>query len=427
MNARRLVVVLVALVVVVGAAVAIRNSHDGQTIVIVTGDPGGTTYTVATLLQPALQDQGYTLEIRSTRQTSDIVRQVATRVDSADVAVIVGTFDWGATVDATTSSSADVHDEISSVGTIMTVPVAFAARSNLGVRNLSQLKGKTVGIRLTCVCQSLIVSSLASYGVNAGNTSFRYLDPAGLESGIHDGTLDAVATTLPPGESFISPLLDDGTLDILDVPESEAIARRVRFAVSTTVPRGTFRIHPALPPQAIDTPGLLATVVTRSDLNESAVLALAVAIERVFAAGTAFSSPHEYPNFSDPYITPNQAARNFYETGEIPWQFRYLPDWMAEALIPLLLVLTLFLLVSSIYAAFFPEAYSLWTGVLQPRLDERRVGRSERHVARGRPLSKRQRRRLHRIVDARAAQESREQRAEALLRDDDATRRSPPA
>lgn len=73
----------------------------------------------------------------------------------------------------------------------------------------------------------------------------------------------------------------------------------------------------------------------------------------------------EFPNFSDGQLPRNASAEDYYKNG-MPWQFRLLPGWLAEALGKILVLGFLALFFDLVYEVLYIHS-ALWTKFIEPR------------------------------------------------------------
>ena len=93
---------------------------------------------------------------------------------------------------------------------------------------------------------------------------------------------------------------------------------------------------------------------------------------------------------------------------------KHLPPLLADSFVNLIVLGTAILLIASIYSLFLPEAYSLWTGIIKPRSEERYINAMEAALASGRDLTVKQRKRLSEILERQDSERVLRQRADNL-------------
>lgn len=412
-------IIVWAIVAVLGLALFVSWTLGRQevSLTIVTGPQGSVSSDAAMRLQTDLAAQGYNLEIIRAGNANEIVEAMSGPQADADLAIAFGNADLGVDAEGRDMVASSVSGGLQSLGTIGILPLLFAVEGGRSeVSTVSDLRGLTISIpRGGYAGFDLAMGTLDYFGVTAANSRFLYADST--EDAVRqvlDG--DAEALVAPGGthDGTLIPALRQQALHILDVPESVAIAGTLTYSDVTSIPQGAYFGDPVVPSSPLQTPGLLVTVVARSDLGTSAIYAIAGALEQEYGRGSIYSATGEFPNFANRSVPPNRVASAYYATGEIPWQFTELPPRIADAFIPLLLVGSLILVFASIYSLFLPEVYTLWNGILQPRSQERFIAHMERTIASGRELSVKQRDRLSRILAINDAGRALRQRSEAL-------------
>lgn len=191
----------------------------------------------------------------------------------------------------------------------------------------------------------------------------------------------------------------DGQVRILDMLEAVATAGVVRSAQAMEIPRGSVQLFPPIPDRTISTVGETYTVVANQGLSPDAVYAIASVLTHQFDMGDQWNSPGEFPNFIDRQPPSNADAQQYYSTGSIPWQYEHLPPVVADSFFSLLFLGSSLLIVASLWSLLLPEAYTLWSGVIQPRAHSRFLRKIEKKLKRGEDLSHRDRRHLNNLID----------------------------
>ena len=397
------VLVPVVLLLTLGGFVLATVNTD-TTITIGTGLPGSASYVTAERLGEGLKQRGFDVELETTAQTLMLTSFLADPSNPVDVTFL--------------SEGVDPDDfpRVTSLGTIGLQPLLFGTLPGAhDITSLAQAKGARIDIGPPgSVRADFAAQVLAQFGITAQNSTFLNLPAAASMADLQEAGVEVVTARWSDPRTYLLDMAARNEIRVIPVPEAQAIAGRVRSAEVVTLPYGAFRISPALPREPLPSIAQLVSVVADEEVSPAAAYAIARELTLMFGAGDAISAPGEFPNFSDRQLPVNQYAADFYDTGAIPWQYSHLPPLIADSFVTILVVGTTILVIASIYSLFLPEAYSLWTGVIRPRSEERSIHEMEQALAQGRELTFRQRRRLGQILEQQDAGRVLRQRADNL-------------
>lgn len=312
------------------------------------------------------------------------------------------------------SVSASAFPNVVSLGSIVQEPLLFFARSDLGADlSIEDLKGLRIqiGPRISGV-HSLASAALTAYGITADDVILQRDPTSEGISKVLSGDSDVVATLFPPQTPVIGELARDPRLQIVTLPNVDALAGRIGYVQPTVIPTGSFSLSPSVPAQPVETIGIPVTVIANRSLPDSYAYLIAERLQQLFSGATSTSAAGEFPNFVDTQLPASQAARDFYDTGR-PWQFRILPGQIAEVFYLLALIGSVTFVLMAIYKFLLPDVHGTWSKILSPRQTRALLTELERSQAEGRPLRPSQQRQLTRLIN----QRNRDKALQALLDD----------
>jgi len=397
-----LLVPLLLLLGLVGYLLATVNTD--TTITIGSGPPGSSSHGAAVQIQRSLQSNGFTVDVVTTVQTSDLIDFLADPDHPVDVTFV------GEAINP------DDFPEVTSLGTVGLEPMLFGAVPGAyQIDSLAEAKGATIDLGPRGSVQAEFTAEvLAEFGVTSANSTFLHLPPDVTVEELLKAGVEVVSARATDPRNALRTMVTAGQLKLIPLPEARAIAGRIPSAEVVTLPIGSLQISPPAPSEPIPAIGQLGTVVADRDVSPAAAYAIAREMTRLFSPGDEFSLPGEFPNFADRQLPINPFAADFYETGTVPWHYANLPPLLADSFVSIIVVGTLVLVFSSIYSLLLPEVYSLWNGVIKPRSQERYLAGMEAALAEGRQLSLRQRKQLSEILEQQDAGRVLRQRADNL-------------
>ena len=393
---------VVLLIALVGIVLATVNTD--TTITIATGVPGSASYDTAEKMRVGLEKGGFNVEIVSTSQTLDLVNFLADPENPVDVTFL--------------SEGVDPDDfpRVTSLGTIGLQPLLFGAMpGSHAITSISDAKGARIDIGPPgSVRADFATQVLAEFGITESNSTFLNLPADASLADLTAAGVQVVTARWSDPRTYLREMAARNEVRVIPLPEAQALAGRVRSAEVVTLPYAAFQISPPLPNEPLPTIAQLVTVVADEEVSPGAAYTIARELTILFGAGDAISAPGEFPNFSDRQLPINQYAADFYDTGAVPWQYSHLPPLIADSFVSIIVIGTTILVLASVYSLFLPEVYSVWTGIIRPRSEERSIHDMEQALAQGRELTFRQRRRLGQILQEQDAGRVLRQRADNL-------------
>jgi uncharacterized protein len=387
----------------IGAVVYLAANITWNRSVVIEGGPNiGFFYATGEDLNAWLQENGVNSTLTYREDTLEIIADVNDPQNPVNVGFIAQEVD------------AEAYPNVVSLGSIVNEPLLFFARADLGEDlTLQDLAGRRVNIGpLQSGVNALASDVIDAYGLG-GAIDLTYEPSAvGVEQ-VLAGSIDAVALLFPPQTPIIERLALDPKLRIVGLTYPETLATRIGYVQATTIPPSAFSLRREIPAEPITTIGIPVTVIANAELAPGNAYLIAERLEQVFSEATLTSVAGEFPNFVDAQLPPDPSARDFY-AGGTPWQYRTLPHIIAEVLVPLLILGSIAIVLNSFYKLLLPDIHGLWAKVLSPRQRRAALDAMEKRRAEGKPLTKRQRMRLERVLLQFEADKVDRARAEAL-------------
>ena len=404
MKGRRLTVIAVIALLAIAAIALLASVARAPAISIGAGSEGSSAYRTSLKLKQGLERQGFKVQLVTSDQSLLLIDQLVDPQQPVDVTFAYGDMD------------AERFPTVESIGTVERLPMIFATMPGVPrATSLADIRGMRIDVGPAGSARERFVTEvLEQFGVTAQNSTFLHLPNAATYEEYADQGVQVLSIRWSDERPFLLDLALSGKLVGIPIPEADALESSVSSAEAMTIPIGAFRISPPVPQAPFPVIGQQMTVVANDDLSPAAVYAIASELTRIFSPGSSLSEPGEFPNFSNRQLPMNPTAAEYYATGQIPWQFENLPPAVADSFVGIVVLFSILLIAASVYSIFLPEVYSLWTGVLKPRSEERYIAAMERSVAEGRELSPRERQRLSEILERQDEGRVLRQRAETL-------------
>lgn len=384
MSRRFAPLVIVLLVLGVAVAFILATVNRDQKLSIGTSGEGSASYVLAQVLAGGLERRGFDVEIVATDQTLGLIDMLADPDNPVDVTFVQEKLD------------AARYPTVTTLGTIARVPYLLITwPGSHDLDSIEQMRGARIDIGPVGSNRAAFMTQvLGQFGVTAENSTFLNLPTRPTPAEIAAARPQVTGTILDSRSEYLLGGVASGELELVGIPQSRALADRIPSAEAVEVPVGAVSLLPSVPAEAVPTVAQLSAVVADERLSPAAAYAIAQELVRIFSPGDAWSEPGEFPNFADRQLPVNPSAAEYYATGSIPWQYEHLLPVLADSFVSLLILGTLILLAASVWSIMLPEAYSLWTGVLRPRAEDRFLSRMEARRAEGLPLSARDQQRL---------------------------------
>lgn len=393
----------VLLLFMVAAATAATASRD-QKVVLTTGASGGAFQYVQEQFIEAMRQADVTVETQEIAQSAQSAQAVQDSNAVANAAIVA--------MPMTVAQYPDVRN----VGTFERLAMIVAVPPTSSVKDVMALAGRRIDVGIEgSMREALARTILAEYGITDESATFEHAPQSASLDAVRDGQVDAAVLVLDPYDDASAQALRVHGLGLLPLPDAQAVAARSGFLTALTIPRGGFGLTPyAVPASDLETVGAPLSLIVTTDISDGVVYEMANYLNDTYGTGSITSLPGEFPNFDDRQVPPHPAAAEFYATGSLPWQYEVMPTFLADVIVPILLVLSLILVLTQLIAVFLPDTLSLWSDHLLPRRQEKALASLEQALADGHELSVRQRRLLAKILAEQDEERSSRQRAEAM-------------
>ncbi|WP_164660893.1 TAXI family TRAP transporter solute-binding subunit [Tropicibacter sp. Alg240-R139] len=357
----RIWTLLVALVLGTGLVLVFLQLHPPKTLRIAAGPEGGAYNQVAKRYVEELARDGITLEVIETAGSVENEQLLVGR--QVDAALLQG--------------GIMVRDpEIEAVGSIFFEPMIFLARSELNLPgNPALWRGlKINGGRPGSGTSAAYVDFLAAIELDllANQTVAIGYDDA-ISALIAD-EIDVAVFVAPIDAPYLQRAYGHPDIQFVPLDHSDAIARRLAYATTVTVPPGAISLDPVIPSKPQSILALEARLAVTPDLHPALVNRLTMAAKALHGARDIITDPDAFPSIDGTDLPVNNAARQLITEGPSTWH-DWLPYWMAAQVNRTLLLLLpiLFIVVPMLRALPGIYAYIMGWKVWQHYPDIRAI------------------------------------------------------
>ena len=321
-----------------------------STIVMTVGNPGGAYDEFAKRYKAILARNGVTLELHSSSgavQNYDRLRADAgsdgVRYDVAFIQSGIG--------------SVGDAPHLETIAGVYYEPVWLFSAHLDHLTRLSDLVGKRIGIGVPgSGLRRLSLQILAAAGVTEGNANLVEIAGADAARGLADGSLDIAFIIGAPESPFIQSLFK-GTLHVVSLVQSEAVARYFPTLTPLVLPQGAIDLADSRPSHDVKLVAATSLLVCRDDLHPALVYLLLEAANEVHHGPGLFQRRGEFPSAQVQDFPISEQATRWFQSGR-PLLQRYLPFWLANLIERLLVVIVPIVALAIPLTRIVPALYS---------------------------------------------------------------------
>lgn len=359
-------------------------------LVIQAGPKNGFFYTTALAYEKQLEAQGFTVDVRSTESTLDIIDLVNDPESDIDIGFIAQAVD------------AEKYSNTRMLGAIELEPLFVFYQKKLGhLKEIADLKGKTIALGMEkSGTRQISEAVLAAYGVNEKNSKFVTLTLANTSNALKEGTIDAGFFLQPARQKLIDDLAEDANLSLLNIEQSAAIVNAIgaqRSMRTVIIPQGYFNLERMLPAKDITVPAEFVTVITKKTTAQRMVHGVMKAMKVLHGKQSDIYGRGYFPRQAEIAMALHPVAEAVYDKKVFNFD-KYLPQWISDILfdgfvmvLPFLVFLAPLLAVIGVsvpHNILKELRYQMWLRDLQ-RMNDAKI--------KGVSLSERQKHKLARI------------------------------
>src|SRR5947209_6854232 len=283
-------------------------------ITIASGVKNGVFEHIANRYRERLAAAHVTLDVRATDGVIQSLDLVKDRNSGVDAALVFGGITNG-----------KESPELLSLGRIEYAPYWLFYGGASRLDRLTQLKGKRVAAGIAS--RRVTSQILSAYGVTADNTALLPLIGPAATNAVKTGEIDALFLPLDLHAPQVQSLLRDPAIQLMNVPQAEALTRLFPYLTRLTLPEGVIDLERNIPAKDVDLIATTNVVVVHKDLHPELIYLLAQTLKEEHSGAGIFHRAGDFPTATDPELVMADGAQDFYRNGPSLLQ-RYLPFWM---------------------------------------------------------------------------------------------------
>lgn len=351
-NWLRIWLILSVLLVLLGTALLIARLHPPRQMVLAAGPADGAYIGIARHYRELLARDGIALELRETAGSVENAHLLES--GAVDAAIIQG-------------GVAVAPDGVEAIGTVFFEPMVFLSHQDVLLadnpalwKNLRISSGQPGSGTAAAFADFERVAGLA----HDANRHFG-LPYGAAVTALARHEIDLAVFVAPIGSPYLLDAYGEPTIHHMSLDYVEAIARRLEYANTVTVPAGAISLLPVIPYKPEKLLALEARLAIRSDLHPALINRLTMAALDLHGVRDVITDPGTFPSVEGTGLPVNNAARQLILHGPSTWH-DWLPYWMAAQvnrvfllLLPILfIVLPMLRAVPALYA--FGMRWRVW-------------------------------------------------------------------
>lgn len=263
---RQPVRVLSVLVVFALAVLAAGCSGSSKEIRMGTARIGGNYYSFGKTFAQFLMDdiRGVDVQVKATTGSGANLRMITGKEPEIELALMQ------ADVISEITDKSDSSPGFGAIAGLYTEAVQLVVRGDSGIRNVSDLAGRTISVGETeSGTEKNALMVLDAYGITNGTYTSRNLNYADSAHALETGTVDAFFCTIGTPATVIGNLAKKVPVTLLDISgeEAETILDTYTFFSSFTIPAGTYTGQN----RDVKTIGVKSVLVASDSLNANVV------------------------------------------------------------------------------------------------------------------------------------------------------------
>ena len=311
--------ILIAVLVVAGAAFLFVASAPPGAIAITSGPEGSIFYTNAVRYARILARHGVKLNVLTSRGSLENLDRLCDPAFQVDVGFVISGLTNGAS------------GKLVSLGSISHLPLLVFYRG-APVELLSGLTGKRIVVGPAgSGTRSLALTLLEANGIKPGGaTALLEWEPKRGHKALLEGTVDAVFLMGEDASlAAIRELMHAPDIHLLNFRQAVGYSRRFSYLGVIEFPQGVIDFGRNIPPQDVYLVGPTVDLIGRADLHPALSDLLLDAARELHGNATLLQRQGEFPAPLEHDIRLSADAARFYKSGK-GFFYRFLPFWLAS-------------------------------------------------------------------------------------------------
>jgi TRAP transporter TAXI family solute receptor len=356
-----------SIIILVLAALSIKEALPPQVLVIETGPVGGSYHDNAVLYSKHLEAAGLKVQVRPNPQSLQTIDRLQADVPRTDPAHI----DVGFTVQPL---NAEKYPNVLSAGVVQMQPLFTFYNRQLGqIRSPADLKGKRVVMPPQGSASAQAATAvMALYGVDEKNSRFSYLPITQAAQELKNGMHDAGFFMLASSNALVRDLVMTPALAMMPIREARGVTRHLDHLRHTALPFGAFDMPKLLPEQDIDMVAGTVNVMVRKDINPAVLYTLLQAMKETHGGQTLVSVKGEFPTTIGTALRAHPLAVQWEKSGT-PWMYSNFSPTLASLIDKYWFLLMVIVFVANFYSVclYLYELYETTVNFLAVRILKR--------------------------------------------------------
>ena len=338
---------LLALLVIAGVGYWLIDPAPPKKMVISISKEDGNYQAYASLYAALLQQDGIALEIRETEGPLQSLEELHQPDSGVDLALVPGGMAGGQSTVG-----------LESLGSLYYEPLWIFHKGKQKIEHLSQLKGLRVGVgRPDSSTRLLTKMLLDAAGVTEQNTTLYEIGLDDSMEALRHNIVDVIFLTGVPNSPLIGEVANMPGVSLVDLDDSEAIARQYTFLHHLVLPESALSLQANIPPRRAHLLAPTVTLVGRDTLHPALTYLLLKVLTRVHGNAGMLQQEHEFPADKDSDFELSSQAEYFYQSGP-PFLDRYLPFWAATFVSRVLIIMLPLLALAIPLSRLAPAIYN---------------------------------------------------------------------
>ena len=299
-----------------------------NTLIMTTGMEGGSFVVFAERYRQVLARDGIRVKLLPSSGVVENLRLLNDESHGVDASFAQGAIDKG-----------EIASNLVSLGSLTYTPLWVFYRGDETLDDLSQLRGKRIGIGPKgSGIQKLSLNLLrTANAADPPTVLYEYPYNTAMEA-IMAGRVDAVMALGSADSQMVMKLLHANGIKLMNFSQAEAYTRHFPALSHVILPRGVLSLPKRFPPSDIHLLSPTANLIVRKSLHPALIYLLLKASMEIHSGAGWVHKAGEFPSLNKQDYPVSEQAERFYKSGG-SLLYHYLPFWAATFIDRMILVL----------------------------------------------------------------------------------------
>jgi TRAP-type uncharacterized transport system substrate-binding protein len=299
-----------------------------NTLIMTTGMEGGSFVVFAERYRQVLARDGIRVKLLPSSGMVENLRLLSDESQEIDASFVQGAIGKG-----------EIATNLMSLGSLTYTPLWVFYRGDETLDDLSQLRGKRIGIGpkgsgIQKISLNLLRTANAA---DPPTVLYEYPYNAAMEA-IMAGRVDAVMALGSADSQMVMTLLHANGIKLMNFSQAEAYTRHFPALSHVILPRGVLSLPKRFPPSDIHLLSPTANLIVRKSLHPALIYLLLKASMEIHSGAGWVHKAGEFPSLNKQDYPVSEQAERFYKSGG-SLLYHYLPFWAATFIDRMILVL----------------------------------------------------------------------------------------